>query len=199
MMVSIEFFYRQHTTRCNWETFKDREEFLDQVQRKGDKLDKRMMYERKQQMHEKHLKVPSDWILRTIKRELNLFKHDEILDDLHDEHDKTLAYWRQNRQQYPPDQVWDKYYYDLLFKSFESRHEFRTWCAAREKQLKDPVYHEEQHQQQKNAEEEKSLAQEAEQQRRRETPETWEHYKTKQEEASRHAREADLGGTTSET
>jgi hypothetical protein len=49
------------------------------------------------------------------------------------------------------------------------------------------------------AEEEKRLAQEAEQQRRRETPETWEHYKAKQEEANRHAREADIGGTTSET
>jgi hypothetical protein len=47
--------------------------------------------------------------------------------------------------------------------------------------------------------EEKRLAQEAEQQRRRETPETWEHYKAKQEEANRCAREADIEGTTSET
>jgi hypothetical protein len=45
-----------------------------------------MMYERKQQMREKHLKVPPRWILRTIKRELNLFEHDGTLDDLHDEH-----------------------------------------------------------------------------------------------------------------
>jgi hypothetical protein len=79
-----------------------------------------MMYKRKQQMREKHLKVPPGWILGTIKRELNLFEHDETLDDLHD---KALAYWRQNRRQYPLDWVWDKYYYDLLFKSFESRHE----------------------------------------------------------------------------
>jgi hypothetical protein len=48
------------------------------------------------------------------------------------------------------------------------------------------------------AEEEKRLAQEAEQQSRRETPRTWEHYKTKQEEENKRAREADLGGTTSE-
>jgi hypothetical protein len=53
-----------------------------------------MMYERKQHMREKHLKVPSGWILRTIKRELNLFEHDGTLDDLHDEHDKALAYLR---------------------------------------------------------------------------------------------------------
>jgi hypothetical protein len=39
--------------------FEGREKFLDQVQRKGDKLGKRMMYEIKQQMHEKHLKVQS--------------------------------------------------------------------------------------------------------------------------------------------
>jgi hypothetical protein len=64
-----------------------------------------MMYERKQQMHEKHLKVPSGWILRTIKRELNLFEHDGTLDDLHDEHDKALAYLRHNCQQYPLDWV----------------------------------------------------------------------------------------------
>jgi hypothetical protein len=110
---------------------------------------------------------------------LNLFEHDGTLDDLRDEHDKALAYWRQNRRQYPPDRVWNKYYYNLLFKSFESRHELRAWCEAREKQLKDPVYLEEQHQQLMKAEEEKRLAQEAEQQRRRETPRTWEHYKTK--------------------
>jgi hypothetical protein len=61
------------------------------------------------------------------------------------------------------------------------------------------VYREEQHQQQKKADEEKRLAQEAEQQRRRETPGTCGHYKAKQEEANIRAREADLGGTTSET
>jgi hypothetical protein len=46
------------------------------------------------------------------------------------------------------------------------------------------------------AEEEKRLA---EQQRRHETPDTWEHYKTKQDKADRRAREADTGGMTSET
>jgi hypothetical protein len=56
------------------------------------------MYERKQHMHEKHLKVPLNWILGTIKRELNLCEHDGTLDNLHDEHDKALAYWRQNRR-----------------------------------------------------------------------------------------------------
>jgi hypothetical protein len=64
----------------------------------------------------------------------------------------------------------------LLHKSFESRHELRAWCEAREKQLKDPVYLEEQCQQQMKVGEEKRLAQEAEQQRRRETLGTWEHY-----------------------
>jgi hypothetical protein len=49
------------------------------------------------------------------------------------------------------------------------------------------------------AEEENKLAQKAEQQRRCETPGTWEHYKARQEEADRRAREADLGGATSET
>jgi hypothetical protein len=45
MMVYIESFYRQHTRRCNWETFLGCEEFLDQVQRNEDKLGKRVMYE----------------------------------------------------------------------------------------------------------------------------------------------------------
>jgi hypothetical protein len=39
--------------------FEGHEKFLDQVQRKGHKLGKRMMYERKQQMREKYLKVSS--------------------------------------------------------------------------------------------------------------------------------------------
>jgi hypothetical protein len=35
--------------------FKSREEFLDQVRIKEDKLDKRMMYERKQKKYVKHI------------------------------------------------------------------------------------------------------------------------------------------------
>jgi hypothetical protein len=58
------------------------------------------------------------------------------------------------------------------------------------------VYLAEEHQLQMNAEEEKRLA---EQQRRHETPDTWEHYKARHEEADRHAREDDTRGTTSET
>jgi hypothetical protein len=49
------------------------------------------------------------------------------------------------------------------------------------------------------AKEEKRLRQEVELKRRRETPGTWEHYETRCKEADRHAREADAGGTTSET
>jgi hypothetical protein len=148
MMVYIESFYQHHTRRCDWEMFKGREEFLNQVQIKGDKLDKRMMYERKQHMCAKYLKVPLCWILGTIQRELILFElcGNATVDDLHDEHDKALAYLRQNHRQYSPKRVWDKYYFDLLCKSFESRHELRAWCEAREKQLKDPVYLKEQRQ-----------------------------------------------------
>jgi hypothetical protein len=53
---------------------------------------------------------------------------------------------------------WDKYYFDLLRITFESRHELWAWCEARENQLKDPVYLEEQRQLQMKAEEEKRLA-----------------------------------------
>jgi tagatose-1,6-bisphosphate aldolase non-catalytic subunit AgaZ/GatZ len=61
------------------------------------------------------------------------------------------------------------------------------------------VYLEEKRQLQIKAEEEKRLAQETEQQRRCETPGTWKHYFAKQEDASRRAREADLGGMIYET
>jgi hypothetical protein len=93
-MVSIESFYRQHTRRYDWEMFEGHEEFLDQVQRKGDKIGKMMMYERKQQMYGKYLKVPPSWILTTIKRELNLFdlRNNGTVDDLNDEHDKAMVY-----------------------------------------------------------------------------------------------------------
>jgi hypothetical protein len=112
------------------------------------------------------------------ERELNLVDPtgNSSLDEFHDHHDTTLAYWRQNRRQYPPERVWDKFYFDLLFKFFASRHELRDWCVARVKQLKDPVYIEEQRQQRKKVEEAKRLAREAEQQRDCETPRTWKHY-----------------------
>jgi hypothetical protein len=64
-MISIESFNLQHTRRCDWETFEGHEEFLEQVRRKGDKLGKMMMYERKQEMCEKYLNVPPGWILGT--------------------------------------------------------------------------------------------------------------------------------------
>jgi hypothetical protein len=92
--------------------------------------------------------------------------------------------------------LWDIFYYDLLFKYFESRYELWDWCKVRLQQLNDPVYYEEQR---LKAEEVKRLAREAEEKVRRETPGTWEHQKVIQEEANRRAREADNGGTTSET
>jgi hypothetical protein len=122
----------------------------------------------------KYLKEPLGWIFGIIKRELNLYVSDgDTLEDLQDRHETTLAYWRQNHQQYPPEWLWDTFYYDLLRKSFESRYELRAWCLARLKQLKDPMYLEEQR---LKVEEVKRLAWEAERQRRRETPGTWEHY-----------------------
>jgi hypothetical protein len=48
------------------------------------------MYERKQHICGKYLKVPPGGILGTIKTELKLFEHNRTLDDLHNEHDKTL-------------------------------------------------------------------------------------------------------------
>jgi hypothetical protein len=56
-MIYIESFNWQHTRTCDWETFEGREKFLEQVRRKGDKIGKMMMYERKQEMHEKIFEV----------------------------------------------------------------------------------------------------------------------------------------------
>jgi hypothetical protein len=82
-----------------------------------------MMYEKKKEMREKYLKMPLSWILGTIKRELNLYASGgDTLEDLQDRTEMALAYWRQNRQQYPPVRLWDIFYYDLLYKSFESRY-----------------------------------------------------------------------------
>jgi hypothetical protein len=47
MNFYIEFFYQQHTRMCDWKMFEGHKEFLDEVRRKGDKLERRMMYERK--------------------------------------------------------------------------------------------------------------------------------------------------------
>jgi hypothetical protein len=95
VMISIESFNWQHTRRCDWETFEGHEEFLEQARRKGDKLGKMMMYERKQEMHDIFLKVPLGWILGTIKRELNVSGGDTS-EDRQDRHETALAYWRQN-------------------------------------------------------------------------------------------------------
>jgi hypothetical protein len=93
MMISIESFNWHHTRRCDWETFQGRKEFLEQVQRKGDKVGKMMMYERKQEMREKYLNVPPGWILGTIKRELNASGGDTS-EDRQDRHEMVLAYCR---------------------------------------------------------------------------------------------------------
>jgi hypothetical protein len=115
-------------------------------------------------MREKYLKKPLSWIIGTIKRELNLsdLTGNPSFDELHDHHDTVLAYWRQNHRQYSPERVWNKFHFDLLYQSFESRHELQAWCVARVKQLNDPMYHEEQCQQQKKIEEGERLAREVE-------------------------------------
>jgi hypothetical protein len=118
------------------------------------KLGKRIVYEKKKEIREKYLKEPPGWILRTIKRELNLYV--SVSDTLEDVQD--LAYWRHNCQHYPLERLCGIFYYDLLRKSFESTHELLPWCLARLKQLKDPMYLEEQR---LKAEEEKMLAWEA--------------------------------------
>jgi hypothetical protein len=92
-MISIESFYWQHIRRCDWETFEDRKEFFEQVRRKGDKVEKKMTYERKQEMRKKYLNVSPGWILRTIKRELNV-SDGATLEDCQDRHETALAYWR---------------------------------------------------------------------------------------------------------
>jgi hypothetical protein len=119
-------------------------------------------------MRENYLKVPPGWILGIIKRELNASGGDTS-EDRQDHHEMALAYWRQNCRQYPPARLWDIFYYDLLFKSFESRYELRGWCKVRLQQLNNPVYYEEQR---LKGEEEKRLAWEAEEKVRRETPVT---------------------------
>jgi hypothetical protein len=58
----------------------------------------------------------------TIKRELNA-SDDDTSEDRQDRHEMAMAYWRQIHRQYPPVRLWDIFYYDLLFKSFESRYE----------------------------------------------------------------------------
>jgi hypothetical protein len=90
--------HRQHTRRCDWEEFDGREEFLDEVRRKGVKLGKRMVYKKKKEIREEYLKMPPGWILGTIKRELNLYaSNGDTLKDLQDCTEMDLAYWRQNR------------------------------------------------------------------------------------------------------
>jgi hypothetical protein len=62
-----------------------------------------MVCEKKKEMREKYLKMPLDWILGIIKRWLNLYASgSDTLEDLHDHTEMALAYWRQNRRQYPP-------------------------------------------------------------------------------------------------
>jgi hypothetical protein len=57
------------------------------------KLGKRMAYEKKKETREIFLKMPPGSILRTIKRELNLYASDgDTLEDLQDHTETTLAY-----------------------------------------------------------------------------------------------------------
>jgi hypothetical protein len=58
-----------------------------------------MVYKKKKEMREKYLKMPSGWILRTIKKELNLYASGgDTLEDLQDRTETALAYWTQNHQ-----------------------------------------------------------------------------------------------------
>jgi hypothetical protein len=146
----------QHVRRCEWETLECREEFLDEAWRKGAKLGKRMVHEKRKKCVKNIWSSPRVGFLIQL-REWNLSDTIEnpSLDELHDHQDITLAYWRQNHGQYPPEQVWGIFRLDLLNKSFKTKHELWAWCVTRVKQLKDPMYCEEQRKQQKKIKEER--------------------------------------------
>jgi hypothetical protein len=60
------------------------------------KLGKRMVYEKKKETREKHLKMPLGWIIGTICRELNLYASGgDTMEDSQDRHEMALAYWRE--------------------------------------------------------------------------------------------------------
>jgi hypothetical protein len=84
-------FLWQHTQQCEWETFEGREKFLAEVQRKGPKLGKKMVDERKEEMRRKHLKIPPDWIVFTILNDLNLPTYNGI-EELREQKEMSLAH-----------------------------------------------------------------------------------------------------------
>jgi hypothetical protein len=52
-----------------------------------------MVYEKKKEMREKYLNMSPDWILGTIKRELNLYASGgDMLEDLKDHTEMASAY-----------------------------------------------------------------------------------------------------------
>jgi hypothetical protein len=81
----------QHTQQCEWETFEGHETFLAKVQRKGPKLGKKMVDERKEEMWRKHLNIPMDWIVFTILNDLNLPPYDRI-EELREQKEMSLAH-----------------------------------------------------------------------------------------------------------
>jgi len=119
--------------------------------------------------------MPPFWILRTIVEEFKLGGDRRIgsLDDLHDADEAALAYWRQNRQKYPPRKVWHIFEPDLGNKFFGTRVDLLNWCRDRLNELKDPVYLEEQRKKKEEEERQKMLALEAERERRRNEINSW--------------------------
>jgi len=153
------------------------------VNKRGSAEGQKMIRQKKREIREKYLKMPPNWITGTIRRELNLpFTNDTW----HESAETALQYWRQNRKKFPPPCVWEVLRRDLDYKSFGTRKELWSWCVARVKQLKDPVYIEEER---KKKEEEERLAWEAEQERRRNDPNTWEYHIAKAEVKNRRMKE----------
>jgi hypothetical protein len=52
-----------------------------------------MVYKKKKEMREKHMKMPLGWIIGTICQELNLYASSgDTTEDLQDRHEMALAY-----------------------------------------------------------------------------------------------------------
>jgi len=89
----------------------------------------------------------------------------------------ALAYWRENRQKYPPRKVWHIFEQDLCYKSFATRVDLLNWCRDKLNQLKDPVYLEEQRKKKEEEERQKMLDLEAERERTRNERNSWQKHR----------------------
>lgn len=171
----------QHTRRCDWESFRGRDELLDKIRRTVPPWDKELVEDTRRRVRKEHdVVLPPCWIRSNI-----IHEHGKDLEG-------SIEHWRKNKDKYPPMSQWAaltealREIGNVQWNYWDSSVQLLEWAESTMRDLADPVIQEERR---KQREEEARRKKEAEYQEALKNPRSIESYFARIRESKRRQKE----------